>query len=56
MRRIKVVLSIGYVGCELEEEFEVEDNATEEEIAEMAQELIFDRVDWSYWELKDGEE
>lgn len=46
MRRIKAYLETGFAGCEIEEEFEVEDNATEKEIEEQAREAIFDRINW----------
>ncbi len=50
MKKFKAYLDIGFAGCKIEEEFEVEDNATEKEIEEQAREAIFDRIDWGYYE------
>lgn len=58
MRRIKVIVETGFAGCELYDEFEVEENATEEEIEKQAV-LVKNELtcDW-YWkevEPEDGE-
>ena len=58
MRRIKVIIETGFAGCELYDEFEVEENATEEEIEKQAV-LVKNELtcDW-YWkevEPEDGE-
>jgi hypothetical protein len=53
MKTIKWHLSIGYAGTDQEDEFEVEDDATDEEIEEMAKDAAFDCIDWG-WEVKAG--
>lgn len=47
MKKVTWYVSTG-VGCDYEGEFEVEDNATEEEIEKMAKEEAFNYVDWGY--------
>lgn len=56
MKKIKAYLETGFAGCEIEEEFEVEDNATEKEIEEQAREVIFDRISWGWEEMSDDME
>lgn len=56
MRKIKVYLETGFAGCRIEEEFEVEDDATDAQLEEQAREAIFDRVDWGWYEVLDSEE
>lgn len=53
MKTIKGYISTNKVGSESKFEFEVEDNATPEEIEELAREAAFERIDWSY--TVDGE-
>lgn len=56
MRRFKVVIETGYAGCEMYDEFEVEDTATKEEIESAALETKQALTcDWYYEEVKDGE-
>ena len=50
MKVIVVSVSTGYVGAKREIEFSVEDDATEEEIEEMAKEAMFSLIDWNFWE------
>ena len=47
--KIKWHISIGLVGCQHEGEFEIDDNATEEEIEHEARETAFDHIEWSWW-------
>ena len=43
------------IGDENYEDFEVDDDATEEEIDKMAEEIALEHFDWSWWEKgKDG--
>lgn len=51
MRLIKGHTETGFAGSNHEWEFEVEDDATDEEIQEMAHQLAFENIDWSYWEV-----
>ena len=48
MRVVKWQLETGFVNGVHSGEFEVKDDATEDEIEEMAKEEAFDRIDWSY--------
>lgn len=41
-----VVLESSYYGCDEEFEFEVNDSATEEEIYEVAAEVLLDSLSW----------
>lgn len=50
MRLIKVHLNIGLVGADRNDTLEVADDATEEEIEELAREWANDYIDWSWWE------
>lgn len=56
MRKIKAYLETGFAGCRIEEEFEVEDDATDAQVEEQAREAIFDRVDWGWHEATDSDE
>ena len=50
MQKIKWILNPGFgPDCDTEGEFEVEDNATDDEIEELAKEAAFDCIDWSWW-------
>lgn len=56
MRKIKAYLDTGFAGCRIEEEFEVEDDATQEQIEEEAREAVFNSIDWGWHEVLDSEE
>lgn len=56
MRKIKAYLDAGFAGCRIEEEFEVEDDATQEQIEEEAREAVFNSIDWGWHEVLDSEE
>ena len=57
MKTVKVYRESYYVGAEEEYEIEVEDDATEEEIAEAAYEEILANLNWHYEvEEKDADE
>lgn len=48
MIRIKVGVSIGLQGCKIEDEIEVEDEASVEEVEEVVREWALGHVDWWY--------
>lgn len=48
MKKVKWWLETGFVKATYEGEFEVEDDVTDEEIAEMAKEEAFNNIDWGY--------
>ena len=52
MRKFEGHISMSLNGCTVKFEFEVDDDATEEEIEETAREAAFDVIDWSYDETK----
>lgn len=52
MRKIRVYLNTDLAGCTIEDEFEVDDNASNDEIEEMAKESMFDHIDWGWEEIK----
>ena len=51
---IKVITHTGFAGCVHEDEFEMDDDATDEQIEECAKDVAFQYIDW-YWQ-KDEEE
>ncbi len=53
MKKIKVSVSTGYTGSKREDEFEIEDDATEEEINEVALEVMFQLIDFGWMEVED---
>lgn len=54
MRKFRGAISTNVVGSERQFDFEVEDDATEEEIEEVAQMAAFEFIDWYYEEIKDN--
>lgn len=56
MRKFKVSVSTGYVGCDREDTFEIEETATENEISEAAQEVLFNMIEWGYTEIEPGDD
>ena len=50
MKRIKWVCDTGFAGCHHEGEFEVDDDATEEEISEAVMDDVCNFVSWTWWE------
>lgn len=52
MRRFKGEISTNVTGSECVFEFEVADDATEEEIEEEAKEAAFNWINWEYREVK----
>ena len=56
MRKIKAYLDTGFAGCRIEDEFEVENDATQEQIEEEAREAVFNSIDWGWHEVLDSEE
>jgi len=52
MRKFKGIISTNVNGSECEFEFEVSENATEEEIEEEAKEAAFNWINWEYREVK----
>ena len=47
--KIKLTLDCGYVGIDYEEEMEVNDDITEEELGELAQEFFLGTLSWQLW-------
>lgn len=56
MKKIKVSVSTNYIQCKTSTVIEVEDNATKDEIAELALDAVNEMVDIDWHELEDGEE
>lgn len=54
MRKFKGGISTNIVGSEREFDFEVEDDATQEEIDEAAQMAAFELIDWYYEEIENN--
>lgn len=51
MRKFKVTIETGIVGCNFEEIFEVEDDATDEEIAAEAKDIFLNQCNYGYSEI-----
>lgn len=51
MRKFKGHVEMGLVGCKREFEFEVEDDATEDEIEETGRDAMFNIISWGYEEV-----
>ena len=52
MKKIKVTIDVGSVRHTIEDEFEIDDNATEEEIQEMVDAIVYTHIE-VYW--REGE-
>lgn len=52
MKKYKGIISTNVNGSECEFEFEVPDNATEEEVEEEAKDAAFNWINWEYHEVK----
>lgn len=53
MRKFKVTIETGVVGGDFEEMFEVEDDATDEEIAAEAKDIFMNQCNYGYREITD---
>ena len=51
MRKFKWWLHVGYAGCELSGEFEVDDETTDSEISKLVEESAFSYIDLDYTEV-----
>lgn len=52
MRKFKGSIGTGMVGSRVKFEFEVDDECTDEEIEEYAQEVAFEKIEWSFEEVE----
>lgn len=50
MRTIKWLVESYFCGCHTTGEFEVEDNATQEEIEKIIKDGVLNEIGWSWWE------
>ncbi|ENH5717950.1 hypothetical protein ABV905_005410, partial [Escherichia coli] len=55
-RKFKIIIETGIAGGDSEDEFEVNDDATPDEIHNEAKEIFFNYCNYSYHEIKDEEE
>lgn len=46
--KIRWICNTGFAGCNYEDEIEIKDDATDEEIEEMVKEEIFNYFSWSW--------
>ena len=56
MRKFKIIIETGIAGGDFEDEFEVDDDATPDEIHDEAKDIFFNYCNYSYHEIKDEEE
>ncbi len=56
MRKLKIIIETGIAGGDFEDEFEVDDDATPDEIQDEAKDIFFNYCNYSYHEIKDEEE
>lgn len=52
MKLIEVSVNTGFVGSTRTRQFEVDDDATEEEIGQLAFEYMCDLIEWEFREIK----
>lgn len=52
MKKFRVTVSTNLVGSKVWHDFEVEDDATPEEIEREAREVMFELIEWNYEEVK----
>ncbi|EEY7366590.1 hypothetical protein E9Q83_000001, partial [Escherichia coli] len=55
-RKFKIIIETGIAGGDFEDVFEVDDDATPDEIQDEAKEIFFNYCNYSYHEIKDEEE
>ncbi|EEV3403859.1 TPA: hypothetical protein J9654_000742 [Escherichia coli] len=55
-RKFKIIIETGIAGGDFEDVFEVDDDATPDEIHDEAKEIFFNYCNYSYHEIKDEEE
>jgi hypothetical protein len=48
MKTIRVWVKTNKIGSRCEDEFEIDEDASEEEIEEHAKEIMFNMIDWSF--------
>lgn len=51
MRKIRLWVNTGYVGCDYEDEIEVEDSITDEQLDEEAKIHLFNNIDFGWEEI-----
>lgn len=56
MRKFKVVIETPFAGGEIIESFEVDDDATDEQIAEEAKDIFLNSCNYGYHEITGDEE
>lgn len=56
MKKFKGSISTNIHGSDCEFEFEVEDDATEDDIEHIARECAFDLIEWSFWPVPEEQE
>ena len=52
MKKITVYVTLGLVGCKKEETIEVEADMSEEEIDEYTREVMFNMMEWGWYEAE----
>ena len=48
MKRYKGHVSVGLVGCRVEFEFDIEEDASEQDIEDMARDAMFEHIEWGF--------
>jgi hypothetical protein len=56
MRRIKLYIETGFVGCRIETTIEVDDDTSDKCIDELAQDFLFEKIEYGWKELPKQEE
>lgn len=51
MRTFQLTVSNGLVGCKVTRQFEVEDDATDQDIEEAGRDAMFEVIEWNYNEI-----
>lgn len=56
MRKFRVVIETPFAAGEIIEDFEVDDDATDDEIADEAKDIFFNNCNYGYSEITDDDE
>lgn len=50
--KIEVSVSLGLVGCKVKQVIEIEETHTEEEVENIAREIMFSMIEWNWKEIE----
>jgi hypothetical protein len=56
VKKIKVKVTTGYVGCEISEIIEVDKNIGDKELEKLAFDAVKDMIEWEFYEVEEEED